>query len=141
MKEQRKKKYKEFKRVKEKLREMLPRSMSICRLDTVMLVTAATKYCSALQQELETLQWEYYLAEKRNMKLRQTLSSLERDDSCWPYYINVTCDTIKIDKVVDTFVYSSLNIEITSNSPVCEGAFVGNESVESEELTCLMLSK
>ena len=48
----RKKEYEELRRCKEKLRELLPRHLSTCKLDTGTLVGAITKYCHQLQQEV-----------------------------------------------------------------------------------------
>ena len=48
----RKQKSEELRRCKEKLRELLPRHLSTCRLDTSTLVGAITKYCHFLQDEV-----------------------------------------------------------------------------------------
>lgn len=96
----------EIKKYKQILWDMLPPELSVGKLDTLALVTSATKYCKLLEDQIENKHMEFMFVERRNFILKERIAELEsyRSDQ-WPFDIEISSDCIRISKIPDKFVF------------------------------------
>lgn len=101
----RREQYKEFKRHKDNLRKILLVGGSHSKFDVLTLIRQACDQISDLQKAMEENIILFSKEERKNFLLREQLQRLTADNSCWPYNVEVTSDTISIKKMENKFTF------------------------------------